>query len=170
MKKSRSAIASRLYSPHASLAALGVKLRSLKFFDVLSEHALIKQKTIRPSTRGEIIDAFQGMLASARGLVEINTRLRSDTALQRASGRKECAEQSVVEETLDACTQESVAQLQQALNELFQQHSATYQDDDKQSLLLLDADLTGMPCGKRAERARPGYFHHEASRAGNWDA
>ncbi len=37
MKKSRSAIASRLYSPHASLAALGVKLRSLNFFDVLSQ-------------------------------------------------------------------------------------------------------------------------------------
>ncbi len=163
MKKSRSAIASRLYSPHASLAALGLKLRSIKFFEVLSEHVLIKQKTIKHSPINKLIDAFIAILAGARGLVEINTRLRCDTALQRAFGRPECAEQSVVQETLDACTPENVEQLQQALNELFQQHSATSQHNYQQSLLLMDADLSGMPCGKKAERATPGYFHYEAA-------
>ena len=77
MKKSRSAIASRLYSPHASLAALGLKLRSIKFFEVLTEHVLIKQKTIKHSPINKLIDAFIAILAGARGLVEINTRLRS---------------------------------------------------------------------------------------------
>ena len=163
MKKSRSAIASRLYSPHASLAALGLKLRSIKFFEVLTEHVLIKQKTIKHSPINKLIDAFIAILAGARGLVEINTRLRCDTALQRAFGRPECAEQSVVQETLDACTPENVEQLQQALNELFQQHSATSQHNYQQSLLLMDADLSGMPCGKKAERATPGYFHYEAA-------
>ncbi|MBA3714397.1 MAG: hypothetical protein H0W76_18380, partial [Pyrinomonadaceae bacterium] len=63
MKKSRSAIASRLSSPHASLAALGLKLRSIKFFEVLSEHVLIKQKTIKHSPINKLIDAFIAILA-----------------------------------------------------------------------------------------------------------
>ncbi len=45
----------------------------------------------------------------AHGLAEINTRVRTDTALQRAFGRESCAEQSVVQETLSACTAENVA-------------------------------------------------------------
>ena len=108
------------------------------------------------------------MLSSPSWLARVDwwrstKRLRCDTALQRAFGRPECAEQSVVQETLDACTPENVEQLQQALNELFQQHSATSQHNYQQSLLLMDADLSAMPCGKKAERATPGYFHYEAA-------
>jgi hypothetical protein len=55
------------------------------------------------------------MLAGGSGLAEINTRVRPDAGLQRALGRKECAGQSVVSQTLDACTGENVAQMQQAL-------------------------------------------------------
>jgi hypothetical protein len=35
------------YTPHATLAAVGLKLRSLKLFDTIQEHVHIKQKTIR---------------------------------------------------------------------------------------------------------------------------
>jgi hypothetical protein len=52
-------------------------------------------------------------LAGAHGLVEINGCLRpdaADAALQAACGRAGCAEQSVVQDTLDACTQETVTQ------------------------------------------------------------
>ena len=52
------------------------------------------------------------MLAGAHGIVEINTRLRADPALQAAFGRTACAEQSVVQQTLDACTDENVTQMQ----------------------------------------------------------
>jgi len=53
------------------------------------------------------------MLAGAHGMVEINTRLRADPALQAAFGRTACAEQPVVQQTLDACTDENVTQMQQ---------------------------------------------------------
>jgi hypothetical protein len=66
-------------------------------------------------------------LAGAHGLVEINTRLRTDAGLQRAFGRSACAEQSVVQETLDACTAANVTQLQQALDEISRQHSQSIQ-------------------------------------------
>ena len=101
MKNSRSAQASRLFSPRTSLAALGVKLRSLHLFETISHHLHIQQKTIKHTPIEKLTDAFIAILSGAHGLCEINTRVRSDRALQRAFGRKACAEQSVVQQTLE---------------------------------------------------------------------
>ncbi len=103
MKKSRPATASRLFTARAPLAALGIKLRSLKLFDLIARHVQIKQKTVKHTPLEKLQDAFIAILSGAHGLSEINTRVRADQALQRAFGRSSCAEQSVVQETLDAC-------------------------------------------------------------------
>jgi hypothetical protein len=66
------------------------------------------------------MDGLIAILAGAHGLSEINTRLRSDPALQRAFGRTGCAEQSVVQETLDACSATNVKQMEQATRAIFQ--------------------------------------------------
>lgn len=52
------------------------------------------------------------MLIGAHGLVEINSHLRADGALQAAFGRSRYAEQSVVQCTLDACTPSIAAPVQ----------------------------------------------------------
>ncbi len=109
----------------ASLAAIGVKVSQLKLFDPIRTRVQIKQKTIKHTPADKLYDAFISLLAGAQGLVEINTRLRSDPALQQAFGRRACAEQSVVQQTLDACTTENVTQLQQALDEIYRQHRKT---------------------------------------------
>lgn len=109
MKKSRASTASRLFTARAPLAALGLKRRSLKLFETISQHVSIKQKTIKHTPLEKLTDAFIAILSGAHGLAEINTRVRTDTALQRAFGRESCAEQSVVQETLSACTAENVA-------------------------------------------------------------
>jgi hypothetical protein len=98
------------YTPHATLAALGIKIRSLKLFDPIKEHVFIKQKTIRHKPVEKLNDAFITILAGAHGLCEINTRLRSD---ERAFSRSSCAEQSVVQQTLNALTPRNVAEMQQ---------------------------------------------------------
>src|SRR3954465_14228788 len=104
------------FSPPESLAALGVKLSQLDLFGPIRTEVQIRQKTIKHTPADKLYDAFISLLAGAHGLVEINTRLRSDPALQKAFGRSACAEQSVVQETLDACTPENVTQLQHALD------------------------------------------------------
>jgi len=114
------------YTPHATLAAIGIKIRSLKLFDTIKKHVLIKQKTIKHSPVEKLNDAFIAILAGAHGLCEINTRLRSDESLQRAFGRELCAEQSVVQQTLNACTARNVAEMQQAVDIIFRQHSKAY--------------------------------------------
>jgi hypothetical protein len=75
----------------ASLAALGVKLRQLDLFDPFRKAVHIAQKAVKHTPTDKLYDAFIGMLAGAHGLVEINTRLRADPALQAAFGRSTCA-------------------------------------------------------------------------------
>ena len=117
----------RHFTACASLAALGVKLRQLDVFGPIREKVRIAQKTVKHTPTDKLYDGLIALLAGAHGLVEINTRLRSDPALQAAFGRSGCAEQSVVQETLDACTAENVRQMEQALESIYHQHSQGYQ-------------------------------------------
>jgi Transposase DDE domain group 1 len=146
------------FSPTASLAAIGVKVRQLDLFGPIRTQVQIRQKTVKHTPADKLYDAFISLLAGAHGLVEINTRLRTDPGLQQAFGRSACAEQSVVQETLDACTAENVTQLQQALDEIYRQHGQSVQHDYQASFLLLDVDMSGLPCGPKAVFATKGYF------------
>lgn len=156
----------RQFSAAASLAALGLHLQHRNLFAPVRRLVKIGQKTVKYSPLDKLYDAWIAILAGAHGLVEINTRLRSDPALQAAFGRSACAEQSVVQETLDACTTENVTQLQQALDEIYRQHSQGYRHDYDQAWQILDADLTGMPCGPKAAMASKGYFAKQRYRQG----
>lgn len=87
MKNKQPVAGTRLYSPRATLCAIGIKLRSLKFFDPIAEHVHVRQKTIKHTPVEKLTDAFIAILSGAHGLSEINTRVRPDAALQRAFGR-----------------------------------------------------------------------------------
>ncbi|GHO64017.1 hypothetical protein KSC_029090 [Ktedonobacter sp. SOSP1-52] len=146
------------FSACATLAAIGAKLKQLDLFGPIRTQVQIKQKTVKYTPIDKLMDALISLLAGAHGLVEINTRLRTDIGLQRAFGRSACAEQSVVQETLDACTAENVGQLRQALNEIYRSHSQGFRHNYQARWQLLDVDLTGMPCGPKAAFATCGYF------------
>jgi Transposase DDE domain group 1 len=156
----------RHFTSCASLAAIGVKLRQLDVFGPIRETVHIAQKTVKHTPIDKVYDAFISLLAGAHGLVEINTRLRSDLALQAAFGRTCCAEQSVVQETLDACTCENVAQMEQALDSIYRQHSQGYRHNYRADLQLLDVDMSGIPCGPKAAFASKGYFAKQRNRRG----
>src|SRR5437016_6356283 len=150
----------------APLAAIGVQLQQLDLFDPIRQTVQIAQKTVKYSPADKLYDAFITILAGAHGIIEVNTRLRADVALQRAFGRAGCAEQSVVQETLDHATPENVTQLAHALTTIFRQHSQTYQHDYAHAWQVLDVDMTGVPCGKKAAFASKGYFAKQRNRRG----
>jgi hypothetical protein len=150
----------------ASLAAIGMKLTQLKLFEPIRQTVQIAQKTIKDRPTDNLSDALISMLAGAHGLVEINTRLRADRALQRAFGRKRCAEQSLVQQTLDACSAANVAQMEQALDTISRQHSQGYQHDYQASYQVLDVDRSGMPCGPKAAFESLGSFAKQRHRRG----
>jgi hypothetical protein len=77
----------RHFSACASLAAIGVKLRELDLFAPIRKHVRMAQKTVKHTPTDKLYDALISILAGAQGLVEMNTRLRSDPALQKAFGR-----------------------------------------------------------------------------------
>ncbi len=142
------------FSSCASLAAIGIKLRELRVFEPIVQTVQIAQKTIKDKPSEKLYDAWISMLAGAHGLVEINTRLRADVGLQRAFGRSRCAEQLVVQDTLNACTAENVKQMEQAIDSMYRQHSQGYQHDYQTSLQVLDVDMSGLPCGPKAAFAK----------------
>jgi hypothetical protein len=168
MKKSTTTEPARdkRFTACASLAALGLVLQQKNLFAPVKEAVKIAQKTVKYTPVQKLYDAFISLLAGAHGLVEINTRLRSDIALQRAFGRPACAEQSVVQQTLSACKEENVQQMQAAVTAIYRQHSWGYRHDYRQSFQLLDVDMSGAPCGRKAQFASKGYFAGQRNRRG----
>lgn len=154
------------YCGHAPLAALGSHLRQLDLLAPLRQKVQIPQKTVKYSPFDKLCDAFLLLLTGAHRMVEINTRLRADPLLCQAFGRSGCAEQSVVQDTLDACTDANIEQMQQAVNAIFQQYSRAAHHDYNQAYQVLDFDLSGRPCGKRAEEATKGYFADQPGATG----
>jgi hypothetical protein len=146
------------FTAHASLAALADKLRQLQLFEPIARHVHIPQKTVKDTPADKLLDAFLAILSGARSLCEINTRLRPDLALHHAFGRRRCAEQSVVQDTLDAATPDSVRQMHYAFELTLQQHAHAYRHDFVRELLVVDIDLTGLVCGKGCDGASKGYF------------
>src|SRR6266852_2478667 len=112
----------------------------MNLFEPIRRRVQIAQKTVKDQPIDKVYDGWIAMLAGAHGLVEIKTRLRSDPALQAAFGRSGCAEQSVVQQTLDACTAEHVTQLEQAMDTISRQHSQGYRHDYAADWQVLDVD------------------------------
>lgn len=154
------------FSSHASLAGIGRKVKKLKLFEPVTQKVKIGQKTVKYTPGEKLMDAFITLLTGAQGMVEVNKRLKADVGLQRAFGRRGCAEQSVVQDTLDACTAENVEQMHQAMQVIFQRHSQSYRHDYQLNWQLLDTDMTGRPCGKKARFASKGYFAKQRNRRG----
>lgn len=154
------------FTAYATLTALGVKVSQMELFKPIVQEVKIDQKTVKYTPTEKLIDAEIAILAGAHGLVEINKRVRPDRGLQAAFGRDGCAEQSVVQDTLDACNLENVIQMQAALDQIYRQHSQGYGHNYQKAWQLLDVDMTGRPCGKKAAFASKGYFAKQRNRRG----
>jgi hypothetical protein len=145
---------------------LGVTLRDQDLFAPIRALVQVPQKTVHHTPMEKLYDCFVGILAGAQGIADINRVLRADPALQAAFGRAACAEQSTIQDTLDACTSLTVAQMHAAMDVIFRTHSQAARHDFTAAFLLLDVDLTGNPCGPKAACATPGYFAGQKNRRG----
>src|SRR6266516_6524590 len=97
-----------------------------------------------------------GLRAFAKAVSYTATTVRVDPALIAAFGLPGCAEQSVIAETLNAATEQDVADLQAALSEIFGCYGQARQNNFKQGLLVLEVDLSPLPTSKKAEGSERG--------------
>lgn len=96
------------FSGQITLVAIGIMMQSLKLLKPIEEIVKIKQKTVKYSPYEKVVDALIAILSGAKGLVEVNTRVRTDKGVQKAFGRNGCAQQSVVQETLNTVREENL--------------------------------------------------------------
>lgn len=148
------------------LTAIGAKVREMKLFEPIEQEVHIQQKILRHRPVDKLKDAYIALLSGAQGMKDINKQVRPEPAMQRAFGRMDCAEQSVVQDTLDACSEKNVTEMKGAMRVIFQRRSRAYRHDYRHAYQVLDVDLTGRTCGRKAALGTRGYFSHARSRRG----
>lgn len=154
------------FSARASLIALGQYLENTVIWQIVEQEVQIQQKVLKHKPTDKLKDAWISMLAGAKSLVEVNTLLRPDKALQQAFGRKDCADQSTVSETLNACDKQVVAQMYKANKQIYQRYGKGYAHHYGKKLQILDVDMSGLICGRQAEGASKGYFPKQKGKHG----
>jgi len=97
------------------------------------------------------------ILAGCETLTSFNSQLDGETGLAAIWGWKRFADQSNLSRTLDALTLMNIDELRTATTDIWRSNSRTRQHDWR-GFLLLDFDLSGLPCSPRAEASQKGYF------------
>src|SRR5215510_1418658 len=128
------------FSARASLVARGVRFQQMGIWAEVSAQVTIKQKAHKHTPLEKLLDCLINILAGGEGVVEVNTRVRPDKAVQHSFGRDCCADQSTISTTLNACRAQNVTQMREAIKNILQRHSRAYRHNYTQEELLLDVD------------------------------
>jgi Transposase DDE domain group 1 len=140
------------------LCLIGQKCQDEKLLDPLHKFIKIKQKTVQHSPVDKLTDVLLAILLDCDVVSQVNTKLAQEVAVLKAFGREQSADQSSVQRTLGCCDSQNVAQLQHSLAEIFAKNSRTRHHKFAKQPLILDIDLTGLPCSKHYEGSCKGYF------------
>jgi hypothetical protein len=106
------------------------------------------------------------LLAGVKAVSHAATTVRVDPTLIAAFGLPGCAEQSVIAKTLNTATEQDVADLQAALDEIFACYDQARRHYFNQELLVLDVDLSPRPSSQQAEESEQGYMGRCRSKTG----
>ncbi|MFH1131618.1 MAG: transposase [Pseudomonadota bacterium] len=149
-------------SSHSSLCALAPVIYAKEMFEPIHQDVQIPQKTLIYRPTDKLVFVTLGIMSGSETVYDINQTLRVDQALLRAFGYEQCADQSVIQETLNAATADNVTQLEFALQRIWEQNNLTVplleSASSKQKVVTIDIDLSGQPASKNAEHSTKGYF------------
>ncbi|MGB9595799.1 MAG: hypothetical protein ACPL7B_05915 [Candidatus Poribacteria bacterium] len=101
-------------------------------------------------------------MSGIQSVYDINYKLHVDKALLKAFGYEKCADQSVIQETLNAVTDENISQMESALDEIFKQNnistSLIKKSIKENKTITVDIDLSGQIASKNAPTIYKGLF------------
>jgi hypothetical protein len=153
-------------SGHASLCLLGVHLHRKGLFKPLEAHVKIRQKVLKYTPVQKLEMFLVAVLAGAKAVSHTTTTIQLDPALMCAFGLPGCADQSSIAQTLNAVTEQDVADVQAALGEIFSNDSQACQHKFTREVLVLDLDLSPLPASSAAEGSERGYMGRCRSKTG----
>jgi len=160
-KEKRHPNVDEIATTHVPLCALGEILKEKHLFSEIHHQVEINQKSLDYRPTDKLVFASIGFIAGAESVYDINSTLRSNKPLLVAFGYEKCADQSVIQQTINAATDENVSQLEQAINEIFKDNNQTifFLDEDLKGSkqVTIDIDLSPLPASKRAEGSKKGY-------------
>ena len=140
----------------APLAALSAHYQQNQVLAPLEKVAL-RMKTRDFSPVSKLKQVLVSILAGCETLTAYNSELDGEVDLAAIWGWERFADQSTLSRTLDALTLMNIEQLRTATTAIWRSMSQTRQHDWR-GFLLLDFDLSGLPCSPRAEASQKGYF------------
>lgn len=159
-----------LNSNHVSLCALAPVIGDKKVFEPIHTNVKIPQKKLFYSPTDKLVFLTLGIMSNMQTVYDINYTLRVDKALLKAFGYEKCADQSVIQETLNAVTDENIQQMESALDEIWKHDnlsSSLLEKAQKESrTITVDIDLSGQIASKNAEQSKKGYFSGEKNAYG----
>ena len=134
-------------TPHGMLVALGEFLNQHGLMDGLM-NVPIPQRTRRFAPQAKLVEFLAGILSGIEHLEDLNDGprpLAKDQVVAHAWGQAGFAHYSSVSRTLEVCTEETVAAVEQAINEFGHPFiAATVQDMLRRGKdIIYDFDLTG---------------------------
>ena len=141
---------------YAALAALSAHYQqNLTLKPLETVQIPLKARDFSPADK--LIQVLVSILAGCETLFEVNVRLKPEIGLAKVWQWDRFADQSNLSRTLDRLTLKQIDQLRDATTLIWRFHSLAMHHDWR-SYLWLDFDLSGLPCGKRAEKSQKGYF------------
>ena len=140
----------------APVAALMAYYEAQKVFEPLQSVTSAAQKGDFTLTE-KLEQVVWSMLTGCQYISVVNTKLRPERRLAQVKRIDHFAEQSTLAIALNELTQMNLAQLDASVRQISQRCSRMRQHDWR-GFLMLDFDLSGLPCGKQAEGSKKGYF------------
>lgn len=105
----------------------------------------------------QLTQIFLSILTGCEYLSEVNTRLRPERKFAQVYRIDRFAHASTLSRSLDGLSLANLAELEQAVQAICLPGSRTRRHDWR-GYLQLDFDLSGLPCGKQAQKSKKGYF------------
>lgn len=140
----------------APVAALMAYYQAQKVLDPLQAVTSAAQKG-GFSLAQKLEQVLWSLLTGCEYLSEVNTKLRPERVLAQVKRIDQFAEQSTLAKALNELSQMNLGQLETAVRQISDRCSRM-RGHDWRGLLLLDFDLSGLPCGKQAQGSQKGYF------------
>jgi len=140
----------------AGLATAVTWIKQQKLFSFMN-HIPVPMKTVKRTPRSKMEGLGVGIMSGVKCIRGINETTHRDKGLAKVLGRSSLADQSVLSELLNKFDERSIAKLRNGVVNTNKKKSQALKDLRRGYRVMIDIDMTDLPCCKKCEGAKKGY-------------